>query len=159
MPTPEGHEDNLDYLLSHGWTPELIQHETEENGFTIEQMAEALRAREARGDSTAPDNVGPSAEGLGERVSIDTVKKALHNLGVTLRYNQLFKEAEITGLPVCYSTENAANVLPAYLADYLRACGVKGVISQFIDACLAAVADQNRYNPIKEYLELSLIHI
>jgi len=86
------------------------------------------------------------------RVSIDTVAEALRELGITLRYNLLLKDAEVQGLPSCYSMENAANVLPVYLMDYLRASGYEGVNPKAVEGCLACIADQNRYNPIKEYL-------
>ena len=56
------------------------------------------------------------------------------------------------GLPACYSTDNASNVLPVYLMDYLRELGFKGVTPQTIDGCLSCIADQNRYNPIETYL-------
>lgn len=77
---------------------------------------------------------------------------ALGELGITLRYNQLLKEAEVQGLPFAYSKENAINTLPQYLMDYLRASGYEGVNPKTVDGCLACIADQNRYNPIQEYL-------
>lgn len=86
------------------------------------------------------------------RVSVDTVATALKELGITLRYNQLLKEAEVQGLPYYYSKENAANTLPVYLMDYLRASGYEGVNPKTVDGCLACIADRNRYNPIEEYL-------
>lgn len=89
----------------------------------------------------------------GGRVSIETVSAALKELGISVRYNQLLKEAEVKGLPACYSAENAVNVLPAYLMDYLRESGFTGVSRQTIDDCLNCIADQNRYNPVREYLE------
>lgn len=87
------------------------------------------------------------------RVTISGVAKSLEELGVTLRYNQLTKEAEVTGLPSCYSNENAANVLPVYLMDYMRGCGYEGVNQQTVDDCLSCIADRNRFNPVAEYLE------
>ena len=87
-----------------------------------------------------------------KRATIETTKQALHDLGITLRYNQLLKEAEVKGLPECYSFENAANVLPVYLMDYMKACGYTGVSQQTIDGFLNCIADQNRYNPVLELL-------
>lgn len=86
-------------------------------------------------------------------VNIDNVAKCLDDLEIMLRYNQLTKEAEVTGLPSCYSTENAVNILPVYLMDFMRECGFSGVTQQTIDGCLACIADRNRYNPILEYLQ------
>lgn len=85
-------------------------------------------------------------------VSIDTVATSLQELGITLRYNQLLKEAEVQGLPPQYSKQNAATVLPVYLMDYLRGSGFEGVNPKTVEGCLACIADQNRYNPIREYL-------
>lgn len=87
------------------------------------------------------------------RVSIETVAGALQELGITLRYNQLLKEADIQGLPFQYSKQNAAVVLPVYLMDYLRESDYEGVNPKTVDGCLACIADQNRYNPIREYLQ------
>ena len=87
-----------------------------------------------------------------QTVNIENVADVLSDLGIVLRYNQLTKEAEVTGLPPCYSIENAVNILPVYLVDYLRECGFTGITRQAIDDCLACIADQNRYNPIWEYL-------
>lgn len=89
----------------------------------------------------------------GGRVSIETVSMALKELGISVRYNQLLKEVDVQGLPTCYSSENAVNVLPAYLMDYLRESDFSGVTRQAIDDCLSCIADQNRYNPVREYLE------
>ena len=80
-----------------------------------------------------------------KRVGVESVKTALQELGVTLKYNQLLKEVEVDGLPACYSTDNASNVLPVYLMDYLRELNFKGVTPNAIDGCLSCIADQNRY--------------
>lgn len=90
------------------------------------------------------------------RVSIGTVSDALQELGITLRYNQLLKEADIQGLPPQYSKQNAATVLPVYLMDFLRESGYEGVNPKTVDGCLACIADQNRYNPVREYLQSGL---
>lgn len=87
-----------------------------------------------------------------EQISIDVVKTALRDLGIIIRNNQLLKEVEIVGLPKCYSTGNSVNVLPAYLIDYLKIREVKGVNPQAVDMYLSCIADENRFNPIKELL-------
>lgn len=87
-----------------------------------------------------------------KRASIETTEEALRELGITVRYNLLSKEAEVTGLPNYYSKENAAIVLPPFLMDYMRASGYKGVSRQNVEAYLDCIADKNRYNPIREYL-------
>lgn len=86
------------------------------------------------------------------QVSIESTERALQELGITVRYNLLLKEVEVSGLPGCYSKENAAIVLPPFLIDYLKACGTKGITRQNVEAYLDCIADKNRYNPIKDYL-------
>lgn len=95
----------------------------------------------------------PEKEMKDKRISIGIVQKALDTLGISLRYNLLLKEADISGLPECYSAENAVSVLPVYLSDYLKSCGVKGVTVSNIKDCLTCIQDQNRYNPVLEMLE------
>lgn len=85
-------------------------------------------------------------------VNIDTVSKELLDLGIAVRYNQLLKEIEVTGLPCYYSKENAANILPIFLRDHMKACEYEGATVLNIEGCLNCIADRNRYNPIKEYL-------
>lgn len=87
------------------------------------------------------------------RIDLDVVSTALDELEISVRYNQLLKETEIKGLPCCYSQESAVNILPTYLMDYLKSCSYKGVSQQAVDAYLFCIADQNRYNPIKDYLQ------
>lgn len=87
------------------------------------------------------------------RIDLGVVSEALDELEISVRYNQLLKETEIKGLPCCYSQESAVNVLPTYLMDYLKSCGYKGVSQQAVDAYLFCIADQHRYNPIKDYLQ------
>ena len=87
-----------------------------------------------------------------KRVSIKTVEQALEQLGIEVSYNQLLKEVEVTGLPECYSTGNAANILLTYLMDYLRECGYTGVTLQAVEGALNCIADKNRYNPVWEYI-------
>lgn len=109
------------------------------------------RARQAFGEPVH-SKVAHAGGNSEKRLTIETAKQALQELGLSLRYNQLLKEAEVFGLPDCYSIENAVNVLPVYLMDYLKACGYKGVSQQMIDGCLNCIADQNRYNPVLELL-------
>lgn len=87
-----------------------------------------------------------------QAVSIETVTDALHSLGISVRFNQLLKEIEVKGLPPCYSEENAVNVLPVYLCDYLKACDYSGASVLAVEGYLNCIADKNRYNPIREYL-------
>lgn len=136
----------LDFLLSSGESVDNIQRRVEQ-GISVEEQSEAVRRlREAK-----PERPSLVSSG-GMRVDLEAVKSALSELGVSVKYNLLLKQTEIVGLPDCYSAENAVNVLPVYLADYLKSYGYKGVTQQAIEGYLFCIADQNRYNPIKDYL-------
>lgn len=89
----------------------------------------------------------------GERLTIPICEMALSDLQIRLRYNVLLKQAEIDGLPACYSKENAVNILPVYLMDYLKTSDIKGVTQAAVDGCLNCLADRNRYNPVQEMLD------
>lgn len=116
---------------------------------TAAELDEEYKAKRATQAFTGPKQ----AESGDKRLTIEAAKQALQELGITIRYNQLLKEAEVSGLPECYSSENAVNVLPVYLMDYLKSCNYKGVSQQMIDGCLNCIADQNRYNPVLELLQ------
>ena len=85
-------------------------------------------------------------------VSIETVRAALEELEITVRYNLLTKDVDISGLPPCYSKDNAVDILPVYLSDYMRSNDFSGVTRPNIDGCLNCIADANRYNPLLDYL-------
>ncbi|MCH1979501.1 virulence-associated E family protein [Lawsonibacter sp. OA9] len=144
----------IDFLITHGMAAEQIQDQLQ-RGIPLDEIVAAAERLAERGESLNAEASQNEKEGqqTGKFVSIEAVTVALQELGVTLRYNQLLKEAEVSGLPDCYSKDNAANVLPVYLADYLRSCGFRGATAQGLDGILACIADQNRYNPVKEYLQ------
>lgn len=136
----------LDYLIESGESIDSIQRRIEQ-GISVEEQVEAVRRlREAKPERQSVVSLG------GMRVDLEAVKVALSELGVSVKYNLLLKQTEIAGLPECYSAENAVNVLPVYLADYLKGCGYKGVTQQAVEAYLFCIADQHRYNPVMEYL-------
>lgn len=139
--------DSISFLVEHGMTLEEIQNLLAD-GHSLDEIVASARRVVDRGESLASRKQAEPEK----RVSVESVKTALQELGVTLRYNQLLKEVEVDGLPACYSTDNVGNVLPVYLMDYLRELNFKGVTPNAIDGCLACIADQNRYNPIESYL-------
>lgn len=85
-------------------------------------------------------------------LSMDVMRKTLAALGIDARNNLITGRAEIIGLPGTYSSENAANTLPVFLLDKLRAVGVKGVSKTAVMDYLANICDENRYNPVVEML-------
>lgn len=88
----------------------------------------------------------------GEQLSLETVRVALKAIGTQVRRNLVTNKAEITGMPAAYSQEDAVNNLPTVLWDLLRGVGVKGVSPAAVRACLGAIADENRYNPVLDML-------
>lgn len=92
----------------------------------------------------------------GDALTIDRVAEALEETGIQIGYDMLLRRVSVTGMPPCYSAENAVNTLPVYLGDYLRKQGVKGVTRGALDDCLACVADFNRFNPLEVWLRTVL---
>lgn len=86
------------------------------------------------------------------RLNIEVAEWALRDMGITLRWNLLLNEMDVAGLPECYSSGNAINILPVLLSDHLKEAGCKGVSQQAIDGVLTCIADKNRYNPVAEFL-------
>ena len=110
---------------------------------SVDEAEQAILDQHTEGQAAAkPDN----------RLNMEIAEAALQDLGISVRYNMLLKEVEIVGLPFYFSKDNATNILPVYLYDYLKACGYEGVTALAIDGYLACIADMNRYNPVKKYL-------
>lgn len=144
-------------LPEKGDTTDLIEYMGEEAGtLAILKLAQNEEVWEQGGFSSPTMNPQEARNGRAynedHRLTLEATRQALDDLGISVRYNQLLKITEVTGLPEVYSKENAANVLPAYLMDYLRSCKYKGVSRQAIDDYLVCISDWNRYNPVKEYL-------
>ena len=132
--------DSISFLVEHGLPLEEIQNLLAD-GHSLEEITDNARRMVERGESLSTRKQAEPEK----RVGVESVKTALQELGVTLKYNQLLKEVEVDGLPACYSTDNASNVLPVYLMDYLHELNFKGVTPNAIDGCLSCIADQNRY--------------
>lgn len=114
--------DNVSFLVEHGLPLEEIQ-SLLAVGHSMEEIVTNARRMMDRGESLSTRKQAEPEK----RVGVESVKTALQELGVTLKYNQLLKEVEVDGLPACYSTDNASNVLPVYLMDYLRELGFRGL--------------------------------
>lgn len=88
----------------------------------------------------------------GEIISVDIVRLALKALGIRVRRNMITQIAEISGMPLQYSKENAINTLPVILMDFLRKFKIKGVSKNNVYDYLANIIDENRCNPVLEML-------
>ena len=84
-------------------------------------------------------------------VTTDDINDALIQLGIEVKYDVLSGMVRINNMPKQYSLENAPNVLPVVISDYLKEQGRK-VSRQTIDDGLIVVMDENRVNPVIEML-------
>lgn len=127
-------------------------------------MCELARQDKAVADTLAREAVGNMGEVAdesaalelghyaGQALTLDVLRAALKTMGVQVRRNLVTGKLEITGMPATYSAEEAVNTLPIVLWDLLKSIGVKGVSNPIIRSCLAALADENRYNPVLDML-------
>ncbi len=100
-------------------------------------------------DETALMELGKRA---GDNLSESIVTTALRAFDIQVRKNLITGKAEIIGMPRKYSKEEAANTLPVYLMDKLKAVGVKGVTKTSVADYLANIVDVGRYNPVLDML-------
>ena len=93
------------------------------------------------------------AEG-GKKIAVtsEIVKQILAHMNITVRLNVISGIVEIEGMPQQYSKENAANVLPVLLKDYITKHNMT-CSKQTLDDCLVLVEDENRFNPIADMLK------
>ena len=125
---------------------------------TDETVSEVL-AREAfdtiaRGMGPETDEEAAIALGRyeGELLTMDALRTTLRAFGISVRFNSVTRRVEIRGLSPDYSVENAANTLPVFLLDKLKALRMKNVTKNNVTDYLANIADINRYNPVLEML-------
>ena len=125
---------------------------------TDEAVSEVL-AREAfdtiaRGMGPETDEEAAIALGRyeGELLTMDALRTTLRAFGISVRFNSVTRRVEIRGLSPDYSVENAANTLPVFLLDTLKALRMKNVTKNNVTDYLANIADINRYNPVLEML-------
>ena len=121
-----------------------VQDELAREAFTTAFLGEAPQ------DEAAALALGRYA---GEPFSLEALRAGLKAMGVQVRRNLITGKAEITGMPPQYSEENAVNTLPVLLVDKLRAVGVKGVSKTTVTDYMAAVVDENRFNPVLDMLQ------
>lgn len=89
----------------------------------------------------------------GEIMTTSVVSKLLSLLGIHIKMNEITWHAEVEGYPKEWSRANAENLLPIKLLDHLRLAGVKGAAKGAVCDCLDVIAEENRYNPVREMLE------
>lgn len=85
------------------------------------------------------------------QITIADVKKALKDLGISVRYNVISGLVSITGMPSTFSNENADAVLPELLLDYFIINGMSATKPR-IEGTLIAIMDENRFNPVVDII-------
>ena len=83
---------------------------------------------------------------------LDVLRAALGAIGTQVRRNLITGKLEIINMPAAYSEEGAANILPTILWDLMKPFQIKGANITVIQKGLAALADENRYNPVLDML-------
>lgn len=87
-----------------------------------------------------------------EIFTTDILKQALGLLGINTKLNIISNEAEITGAPRTWSSENTVNLLPTRIRDFLKKTEARGVSKDAIMDSLAMINDEQRFNPVLDRL-------
>jgi len=89
-----------------------------------------------------------------QHINLDIMKNILKEMGITIKYNEITKEAEIKGLPSKYSNESAEDILPAIISDICINNEIRYTDKDIRNEILL-LSDSNRYNPVKEMLTMN----
>lgn len=88
----------------------------------------------------------------GQSLTLENLRVFLKEAGLDVRNNLLTKEIDVTGDLGEFSRANAANVLPAIISDRFKQGGAKNCTSVRVKELMSCIADERRYNPVKDYL-------
>ena len=84
-------------------------------------------------------------------MTVENLASHIKNKGITIRYNEINHNQNITGLDNQYGNEHSQDILPVLLYDELRfiydKC-TKGDIRDF----LHVISIQNKYNPVLDMI-------
>ncbi len=87
----------------------------------------------------------------GQHLNLNIMKNILKNLSISVRYNEITKETEVSGLDKMYSGDSSSELLPAFLSDFCITNNIKYKESDIKNELLL-IADANKYNPIQDML-------
>jgi hypothetical protein len=106
-------------------------------------------------DSTFDKLVGMEGENQKKEMNIDTFRRFLSELGMTIRYNELLNIVEFENIPQEYrDVHDVQNVMPIRLQYGFREYAkIKNVSKQQVIDLIVLEGDENSYNPVKEYLQ------
>ena len=82
--------------------------------------------------------------------TIDNMAYLLNEYGITCRYDEIRKEQRLTGIGKAFSMDNRANC-ELYVVESL--CSLNTMSTASTDKFLRTLADQNRYNPVEEWVK------
>lgn len=88
----------------------------------------------------------------GQSLTLENLRAFLKEAGLDVRNNLLTKEIDVFGDLGSFSRTNAANVLPAIISDRFKQGGAKNCTSVRVKELMSCIADERRYNPVKDYL-------
>lgn len=110
-------------------------------------------AFQATGDDRQSGELAAYLGGLKDEIlTTAVIRKLLGLLGIRIRLNEITWHVEMDGYPAEWSLANAENLLPTLLMDYLRLAGIKGLAKGAVCDSLDMVAEEGRYNPVKDML-------
>ena len=81
--------------------------------------------------------------------TVDNLSYLLSEYGITCRYDEIRKEQRISGIGKEFSMDNRANC-ELYAVESL--CSLNTLSTASTDKFLRTIADQNRYNPVEEWV-------
>jgi len=87
-------------------------------------------------------------------ITIETFKRFLIELGISIKYNELLNIVQYENLPHEYAEiTDIQNVMPIKLQyDFMKHIGKKNINKHQVTDLIVLVADENSYNPVRNYL-------
>lgn len=140
-------------------------------GYSAEQAFEVVRLmNQYIFDSPIPDDIlssqilnestfnkliGMEKDTKKKDISPDSFRKFLSGLGMSIRYNELLNLVEFEDIPEEYNTvTDIQNVMPIKLQyGFRQYTGLKNIGKQQVIDLIILEADENSYNPVKDYLQ------
>lgn len=86
------------------------------------------------------------------KVTTGLVETAMNAMGIRVGRNEITYSLNISGMPARYSQQEAANVLPVIVSDFLRENDVNAA-PETVARYIPAIADAYRFNPVKNWLK------
>lgn len=106
-------------------------------------------------DTTFEKLIGMERSNQKKEVNPDTFRRFLFELGMSVRYNELLNIIEFENIPEEYrAVTDVQNVMPIKLQyGFRQYTGLKNISKQQITDLIVLEADENSYNPVKDYLQ------